>query len=42
MTDDFVVFAFRDGFGMELQENLLFSGGAAIAALSARDLVPGP
>lgn len=40
VTDDFVVFAFAEGFGRELLENLRFSGGAAVAILAARNLLP--
>jgi hypothetical protein len=40
VTDDFVVFAFDDGFGRELLENLRFSGGTAVALLEERSLLP--
>jgi hypothetical protein len=41
VTDDFVVFAFHDGFGSELASNLRFSGGDAVLLLQAQALLPG-
>jgi hypothetical protein len=39
-TDDFVVFAFVEGFGAELAQNLRFSAGRAFDLLQRRKLVP--